>query len=318
VTTLYHHGNYVVEQANFASSRLQLAGTLHVPSAAADPLPAVVILGPFAGVKEHAPLQYATRLADEGYLALAFDCSHHGQSAGEPRQLEEPMRKVADVAAAIDYLTTRPDVDAGRVTVLGIGEGASEMLRVAADDARVRAVAAVSGHYRDRQNDLLRVAGDEPRVGRASPSRAEDLLAARLQRARAALLEYRESGEVDYLPLVDALRSDVALPGKASWEWYSSRAGRGLWENRYAVMGDVAYLGFESLSAASELRVPLLVVHGDGSDGPESARRHLDAVTRAPKHLLFEAGSSHFSYYDDPSTIDRAVANVARWFRTHA
>ncbi|HUY29713.1 MAG TPA: dienelactone hydrolase family protein [Acidimicrobiales bacterium] len=318
MTTVCNHGNYLVERVTFASSRLQLAGALHVPDGVPGPLPAVVILGPFAYVKEHAPLQYATRLADEGYLALAFDCSHHGESAGEPRRLEEPLRKVADVRAAIDYLAGRPDVDAERVVGLGIGEGAAEMLRASVDDERVRAVVAISGVYRDRENDVERAGGDDLRGGRIGFADAELRLAARLERARAATARFRDVDEVDYLPVVDPKRDDVALPGRDAWDWYNGRSGRGLWENRYAVMGDVAYLEFESLSAARDLRAPLLMVHGEHSYGPSSARRHFDAATRVPKQLLSDAGTVHYDYFDDPSTIDRTVAGVAQWLRGHA
>ncbi|MDA8290691.1 MAG: alpha/beta hydrolase [Actinomycetota bacterium] len=315
MTTVCNHGNYLVEAVTFASSRLQLAGTLHVPDRPTGLLPAVVILGPFAYVKEHAPLQYATRLADEGIVTLAFDCSHHGESAGEPRRLEEPLRKVADVRAAVDFLASRPEVDSDRVAGLGIGEGAAEMLRAAVEDERVRGVVAISGTYRDHENDVVHAGGDGLRTGRIAASDAQRLLAERVGRARAALERFEDVDEVDYLPVVDPVRDDVALPGREAWEWYSGRAGRGLWENRYAVMGDVAYLGFESLSAARELAVPVLMVHGEHSDGPSAARRHLEAVTKAPKRLVSDAGTSHYDYFDDPSVIDRTVATVAPWVR---
>lgn len=315
MTTVRSHGNYVVERVTFASSRLQLAGSLHVPEDRSGPLPAVVILGPFAYVKEHAPLQYATRLADEGVVALAFDCSHHGESAGEPRSLEEPLRKVADVRAAVEFLSSLPEVDPELVVGLGIGEGAAEMMQVAVEDRRVRALAAVSGCYRDRESDVARAGGDDLRTGRITVADAERRVAERLARARAAIERFEAVDEVDYLPVVDPVRDDVALPGRRAWEFYTSRAGRGLWENRYAVMGDVAYLAFESLSAARELAVPLLMVHGEHAEGLESARRHLEAVREAQTQLVLDAGTAHYDYFDDPSVIDRTVATVARWLR---
>lgn len=66
---------------------------------------------------------------------------------------------MADVRAALDYLATRLDVAAARLAVLGICEGASEMLQVAVDDPRVTAVTAVSGHYRDADNDIALAGG---------------------------------------------------------------------------------------------------------------------------------------------------------------
>ena len=50
---------------------------------------------------------------------MAFDESHQGESGGEPRFLDDPMRRVGDIYSAVDYLTTLHYVDAGRIRALG-------------------------------------------------------------------------------------------------------------------------------------------------------------------------------------------------------
>ena len=47
-----------------------------------------------------------------------------------------------DVAAALDYLQGRPDVDPGRVAIVGLSMGGEEAIGAAAHDARIRAVVA--------------------------------------------------------------------------------------------------------------------------------------------------------------------------------
>ncbi|HEX8054757.1 MAG TPA: hypothetical protein VF517_17350 [Thermoleophilaceae bacterium] len=47
------------------------------------------------------PDTYAQKFADQGSVALAFDYSHYGESAGEPRQLELPAEKLSDLEAAV-------------------------------------------------------------------------------------------------------------------------------------------------------------------------------------------------------------------------
>ncbi len=225
--TAPRHGNYALEQVAFPSIRLELADNLYLPRDLAVPAPAVVLLGPFGYVKEHAPDQYGTRLADEGYVALSFDCAHHGEGAGEPRQLVEPARRIADVRAAIDLLAARPEVDAAALAALGIGEGAAELVHAAVADRRIQAVAAVAARFRDPESDLERVAGDSP-AARERTGDSMRLLEQRLARARAAKRRFEETGEVEYLPITDAARPDVALPGLAAWEWYARRGGRGL------------------------------------------------------------------------------------------
>ncbi|WP_344222999.1 alpha/beta hydrolase [Lapillicoccus jejuensis] len=312
-----HRGRYRVEAVSFPSGDTTLRGNLYVPLDIEAPTPAVPVLGPYCYVKEQAPVQYATRLASQGLVALAFDAATHGASDGLPRRHEVPLAKVADARAALDFLQSRPEVDAARLAVLGVCEGASEMLRLAVDDPRVTAIAAISGHYRDADNDIDLAGGETLANGHISRSEVRDHLQIRHARGAQALARYERTGEVDYGPIVDPERTDVALPWRMIWDWYHGWADRGLWENRYALMSDVPYLEFESMSAAADLQTPLLMVHADLSDGPDSARRHFAAVPGIDKHLVWQGGTTHFQYYDDPVVIDSAAALAAAWFQQH-
>jgi fermentation-respiration switch protein FrsA (DUF1100 family) len=103
------------------------------------PQPAVVITGAWLTVKEQMARTYALRLAEQGITAFTFDFTGFGQSGGAPRQLELPARKIADVAAASDFLSTMSFVSEGGVGYLGICASAStrwRRLRVARESAR--------------------------------------------------------------------------------------------------------------------------------------------------------------------------------------
>lgn len=292
------------ERVSFTSAGETIVGRLFLPAFGEGPAPAVTFLGPETFQKEQAPRQYAQRLAQLGFAALVYDPRYRGESGGEPRCYEDPLAKVDDARAALRYLAQRPDVDAGRLGIVGICFGASYTLRVAADEPLVRAVANVTGHYRDAATDAAWLGG-------------EAVVAERLARGRAALEKYRASGEVDYVAAVDALDPGVGMPGQLPWSWYQLWADRGLWENRYAVMSDAAVLGYESLSAAARLRKPLLMIHSDQCAFPETARRHFAVVPTADKELLWQGQRRHLAYYDDTSAIDGAVAPIADWFARH-
>lgn len=59
--------------------------------------PAILSAHPIGSCKEQtAGNIYATRLAQEGYVVIAFDASFQGESGGEPRRVEWPAQRVED------------------------------------------------------------------------------------------------------------------------------------------------------------------------------------------------------------------------------
>ena len=71
---------------------LTLAADLYTPKdlpqlgEAGGGLPAIAVSGPFGAVKEQSSGLYAMKMAERGFVALAFDPSYTGESSGEPRR----------------------------------------------------------------------------------------------------------------------------------------------------------------------------------------------------------------------------------------
>jgi dienelactone hydrolase len=84
------------------------------------------------------PVPHARLLAREGYGVLLLDMRGRGESEGDPHAFGWGSAK--DVRAAIDFLTARSDVRAGRIGGLGLSVGGELLLETAAADSRLRAV----------------------------------------------------------------------------------------------------------------------------------------------------------------------------------
>src|SRR5205809_269945 len=99
---------------NFDREGLTLVGDLFTPENFDENghYNAVIVEGSFTSVKEQMAGTYAQKFANEGFVALAFDYAHYGESAGEPRQLESPTEKLSDLRAAVSYLSALPYVQA--------------------------------------------------------------------------------------------------------------------------------------------------------------------------------------------------------------
>jgi fermentation-respiration switch protein FrsA (DUF1100 family) len=264
------------------------------------PQPAVVVTGSWLTVKEQMPRTYAARLAEQGITAFTFDFTGFGQSGGTPRQLELPARKIADITAAADFLSTMAFVTGGAVGHLGICASAQYALAAIARGARIRSFASVAGWY----HDAVSVA---PFYGGAEGTKL------RIARAREAFDIWTTSGDVVMVP---AYRAGDDRAGMFFELDYYANPGRGAvpeWRNEMAEMTWLSWLTFDGLRAARDVSVPTLIVHSDGCVFPDHARGVYD-VLRGPKQIEWMEGTQ-IDFYDQERQVTRSVALAAEHFR---
>jgi dipeptidyl aminopeptidase/acylaminoacyl peptidase len=120
---------------------LTLAGWLIKPDRSGNKTPAIIICHGL-GANKSDFTDLAVFLAQRGYLVLAFDFRAHGESEGFRTSLGYHEQK--DVSAALHYLSSRPEVDQGRIGVFGFSLGGSTAILAAAETRKFRAVAADS------------------------------------------------------------------------------------------------------------------------------------------------------------------------------
>jgi fermentation-respiration switch protein FrsA (DUF1100 family) len=133
-------------KVTFPNQMMSMAGSLFVPPNMdkTKKYKALVVAHPFGGVKEQTAGTYARKMAEKGYVTLAFDASHQGESGGYPRDTENPAERMEDIRCAGDYLTTLPIVDEDRIGLLGVCAGGSYVMAVAPTEMRTKAIASVS------------------------------------------------------------------------------------------------------------------------------------------------------------------------------
>ena len=80
---------------------LILAADMYTPKDVKGKLAAIAVSGPFGAVKEQSSGLYAMKMAERGFVTLAFDPSYTGESSGEPRRTASPDINTEDFMAAV-------------------------------------------------------------------------------------------------------------------------------------------------------------------------------------------------------------------------
>lgn len=132
---------------------INLIGDLYMPKSIdlSKKHPAIIVGHPFGGVKEQSSGLYAQKMAERGFVTLAFDASYNGESGGQPRSIASPEAFVEDFSAAVDFLGTSPIVDRNRMGVIGICGSGGFVISAAQVDPRMKAVATVSMYDMGRE-----------------------------------------------------------------------------------------------------------------------------------------------------------------------
>jgi uncharacterized protein len=101
---------------------------------------AAVIVASGSGSTRAANLDQGAVLARHGYGVLFIDNRGHGTSGGSA--MDFGWWGERDLAGAVSYLESRPDVANGRIAILGESMGGEEAIGAIGSDSRVRAVIA--------------------------------------------------------------------------------------------------------------------------------------------------------------------------------
>lgn len=293
-----------IEKITFTSGGYRLSGDLHLPEGT-GPWPAVVLTGPFAGVKEQVTGLYAAKFAERGFAALAFDHRNWGASEGEPRQHEDATAKVDDLRDAVGFLAARDEIDAGRVAVCGVCLGGIYATQLTAFDPRVGALALIAAAYNNPE--VIR-----DRFG------ADNFAALMDEFARIAQRQ-AETGETEYWPAINPEGMPAGNPGPEPFEYYGTERGaRPGWENRCTALSVLQELTLDVDAYLPLVSAPTIVVHGRGDQAiPAADAEAAHGVLAGPKELVLLDTGNHIELYDDDRYVDPAIDRAVAFFQAH-
>ena len=294
----------------FDSAGITLAGHLYLPDTPADGLhPAIVVGHPGSGVKEQAAGTYASKLAEQGFVTLAFDAAYQGESGGEPRGLEDPAHRVEDLRAAVSFLTTRGEADADRIGALGICASGGYVLAAAASDHRIKAVGTVSAVDIARQFRL----GAE---GTQDPAVFQHMLAAAAADRTAQACGEGPQNLTLFPETVEQARALGGQHGADGFDYYRTPRAEHPRSAKFFTWTSIDHMAIFDAFAAVPLigQRPLLMVVGDRA---VTSWMSVEAFQKAvgPKEIHWIEGASHVDLYDRPEYAGPAVEKLTEFYQ---
>ena len=273
---------------------ITLAADLYMPLNAEGKLPAIAVSGPFGAVKEQASGLYAQVLAERGFLTLAFDPSFTGESGGQPRYVASPDINTEDFCAAVDYLSTREDVDPERIGILGICGWGGMAVNAAAIDTRIKATVAATMYDMSRVNANGYFDAN---------NNADDRHTLRQQLNAQRTEDYRNGTYALAGGVVDPLSADAPQFVKDYHAYYKTPRGyhkRSLNSNGgWNKTSTLSFLNMPILSYAGEIRNAVLLVHGEKAHSRYFSEDTYKMLKGDNKELLIVPGASHTDLYDN-------------------
>lgn len=280
---------------------IMLAADLYEPKNAKGRLAAIAVSGPFGAVKEQASGLYAQTMAERGFLTIAFDPSYTGESAGEPRNTASPDINTEDFSAAVDFLVAQPNVDAGRIGIIGICGFGGMGLNAAAMDTRIKATVASTMYDMSRVNaDGYFDAENSAEARNAKRKAMNDI---RTRDAQSGTVTPGTPG------LPDSIKGGEPQFVKDYFDYYKTDRGfhpRSINSNgAWAPTMTLSFINMPLLSYISEIDRAVLLIHGEKAHSryfSEDAYQHL---TGDDKELLIIPGANHTDLYDRKVPFDK-------------
>ena len=289
---------YHSEEVTFKNSKakITLSGTLTTPKKK-GPFPVVVLItgsGPQdrdESLMEHKPfLVLADHLTNAGIAVLRYDDRGVGKSTGQYAVATSEDLSY-DVEAAIDFLKTRPEIDAKRIGLAGHSEGGLIAPMIAARRSDVAFIVMLAGPGVPGDQIIL---NQTEKIGRAGGSSESDLdLTRRFQKVMFSAIRSANGKDVKKTIAIkidefvktlsdEKQKKDIVKNSKAAVERLTNP-----WFH--------FFLTYDPRPALQKVKCPVLVLNGK-KDLQVDPELNIPAIRKALK----EGGNTNFEIHELP------------------
>ena len=288
---------------------ITLAADLYEPKNVNGKLPAIAVCGPFGAVKEQASRLYAQKLAEKGFLTIAFDPSFTGESGGNPRSVASPDINTEDFSAAIDFLSVQKNVNTEQIGIIGICGWGGMALNAAAIDTRIKAT-VTSTMY-----DMCRVNANGYFDSLDENDRYEMKKTLNNQRIK----DYKNNNYKKAEGVVDPLPDDAPFYVKDYHDYYKTKRGyhkRSLNSNEgWNVTSALSFINMPILQYSNEIRSAVLMIHGEKAHSCYFSKDAFKKLKGDNKELMIIPNAVHTDLYDKTDIIP--FDKIVSFFNAH-
>ena len=290
---------------------IDVVGDLYFPANydSAKKYAAIIVGHPFGGVKEQTSGLHARKLAEMGYVTLAFDASYYGESGGYPRRMESPEVRVEDFSAAVDFLSNHPAVDTDKIGVIGICGGGCYSVNATQIDHRIKALATISMYDMGRAR----------RQGVGDTQTYEQRMAILDELGRQRTAEYGGATRRDIRALPEKVDENTPKFAIDFLDYYDNpqlgqhpnSTGYYSYTSLAPMMNFFPFAQIETISPR-----PVLFIVGENAVSKYFSE---DAYEKAaePKELFVVPEATHVDLYDQPKYLKITIPKLDAFFKQY-